>query len=83
MSIEIPVPWSRAVAGANTGIFITEGHLGNYDMFHFLHWLLGLLLDSRLSLRDEKRGSNLFIQVSVKLLLTCNTMQGLLALPAG
>lgn len=83
MSIEIPVPWSCAVAGANTEIFITGGHLGKYDMFHSLHWLLGLLFDSRLSLRGEKRGSNLFIQVSVKLLLTCDTMQGLLALPAG
>lgn len=60
MSIEIPVPWFCAVAGANTEIFITEGHLGKYDMFHSLHWLLGLLLDSRLSLKDEKRGTNLF-----------------------
>ena len=31
----------------------------------------------------RERGSYLFIQVSVKLLLTCDTMQGLLALPAG
>lgn len=31
----------------------------------------------------RQRGSYLFIQVSVKLLLTCDTMQGLLALPAG
>lgn len=31
----------------------------------------------------RERGSDLFIQVSVKLPLTCDTMQGLLALPAG
>lgn len=31
----------------------------------------------------RERGSDLFIQVSVKLPLTCDTLQGLLALPAG